>query len=108
MRVTITTVTRFQLDWLCIVHRALEAAPTSDILWAHAVITLRGLITAFDTLACDDNDAAHAQYLLNKLVAYALTPADARTVSGAPVPLVSEHLKDQLMHLAARGTTNLR
>lgn len=97
------TITRTDLDWVCITHRALENAPTNDTLWAQAVTTLLRLNRAFNAIAIDEAHAAHAQYLLNQIVGFALKPADAPTVSGAPVALVTEHMKDQLMHLASRG-----
>lgn len=96
-------ITRTDLDWVCITHRALQNAPTNDALWAQAVMTLFRLGRAFDALAVDTAHASHAQYLLNRIVQFALMPGDAQTLSGAPVALVTEHMKDQLMHLAARG-----
>jgi hypothetical protein len=97
------TITRADLDWVCITHRALANNPTNHALWAQAVITLLRLTQAFDALAVDASHASHAQYLLNRIVQFALMPGDAPTLSGAPVALVTEHMKDHLMHLAARG-----
>lgn len=96
-------ITRADLDWLCIAHRAIEQAPTNDLLYIEAVNTMRGLIVAFNRSARNDCHAAHAQYLLNKLVAHAVSPSAALTGSGVPVPLVSERVKDALMHIAAGG-----
>jgi hypothetical protein len=95
-------IERHHLDWLCIAHRAIEQAPTNDILWLEAVNSMRGLIVAFNREARDDQHAAHAQYLLNRLAALAVTPAGAPT-TGTPVPVYSERVKDQLMHIATGG-----
>lgn len=83
-------ITRTDLDWLCIVHRAIEGKPTNDTLWYEAVFSLRRLIEAFNTVACDESHAANAQYLLNRLAAIAY---DYTTPT---VAAWSERIKDAL------------
>lgn len=95
-------ITRADLDWLAVAHRAIEQAPTNDLLWFEAVNGMRRLIAAFNHAARDEAHAAHAQYLLNRVASLAVTPADAPT-TGTPVPVYSERVKDQLMHIAAGG-----
>lgn len=96
-------ITRAELDWLCITQRAADTNPENADLWLEAVRSMRNLIGEFNAAALDEAHAAHAQYLLNRIVEFALKPATAPTISGVPVPLVTERMKDQLMHLAARG-----
>jgi len=100
---TAPAIARTDLDWLGIVHRALQSAPTNDMLWVECVRSMRRLITVMNLASRDENHAAHAQYLLNKLVAHAVSPAAGATASGRSVPEVAEAIKDQLMHLAAGG-----
>jgi hypothetical protein len=96
-------ITRADLDWLCVTQRAAENDTDSVILWDAAVEAMHGLIARFNTAARDEAHAAHAQFLIGRLAAFAITPVDGPTVSGVPVPLVSERMKDRLMHLASGG-----
>lgn len=96
-------ITRAELDWVCITQRAAENNPTSQLLWVQASLAMSDAIQGFNAAALDQAHAAHAQYLLNRIAAFALKPVNAPTISGAPVPLVTEHMKDQLMHIASRG-----
>lgn len=95
-------IERHHLDWLCIVHRAIEQAPTNDLLWVEAVNGMRGLIVAFNREARDEQHAAHAQYLLNRLAALAV---DYGTQA---VAMSAERIKDALMVIAGGGQLEAR
>lgn len=90
------TITRTDLDWLCIVHRALQNAPTNDTLWAECVKAMRGLIGRFTFAAHDEAHAAHAQYLLNRIASLACD----YTTQG--VATSAERIKD-VLEAIARG-----
>lgn len=95
-------IEREHLDWLCIVHRAIEQAPTNDLLWVEAVNSMRGLIVAFNREARDDQHAAHAQYLLNRIATLAY---DYGTQA---VAMSTERIKDVLMVIAGGGQLEAR
>jgi hypothetical protein len=95
-------IERTHLDWLCIAHRALGQAPTNDLLWVEAVNSMRGLIVAFDREARDDQHAAHAQYLLNRIATLA---GDYGTQA---VAMSTERIKDVLMVIAGGGQLEAR
>jgi hypothetical protein len=92
---TAPAIDRADLDWVCITHRALEAAPTSDTLWAQSVTAMRGLIAAIDRAAYDEAHAAHGQYLVNQLIATGLD-YDTRAVAER-----GERIKDALEAIGA-------
>lgn len=96
-------ITRAELDWVCVTQRAAENNPTSQLLWVQATLAMSDVIMVCNVLAVDEAHAAYAQDLVNRLAALALTPVDAPTASGVPVPLVAERVKDALMHLGAGG-----
>lgn len=95
-------ITRAELDWVCITQRAADNAPDSQLLWVQAALAMSDVIMVCNILALDEAHAAHAQVLVGRLANIALTPADAPT-TGTPVPVRSERLKDQIMHIAAGG-----
>lgn len=83
-------ITRADLDWLCITHRAAADNTGNGDLWLAAVRAMRHLIGTFDIVALDDRHAAHAQYLVNRLAAM----AGEYATQGLAV--ASERLKDVL------------
>lgn len=96
-------ITREQLDWVAITQRAYESDPNSVILWAQAALALSDVIGGINRTALNEAHAAHAQDLVGRLAAVAATDTGEKSWYGQAIPIVSEGLKDQLMHIARGG-----
>lgn len=98
-----TGLTRADLDWLCVAQRAAEQDQHSQLLWVQATLAMSDVIGACNRTARDDAHAAHAQHLVGRLVTFATLDAEASTLMGTACALVTERLKDELMHLGGGG-----
>jgi hypothetical protein len=85
-----STITRNQLDWLCIAQRAADSNPDSQLLWVQAALAVSDVILVCNVLAVDEAHAAHAQYLVNRL---AFLAVDYGTQA---VAMSAERIKDVL------------
>lgn len=96
-------ITREQLDWVAVTQRAAEADPHSVILWAQAALALSDVIGGINRTALNERHAAHAQDLIGRLAAVAATDTGEKDWYEQAIPVISEGLKNQLMHLARGG-----
>lgn len=88
-------ITRAELDWVCVAHRAAANDPHSQLLWVQAVLAMSDVIMVCNVVAVDEPHAAHAQYLVNRLAAM------ADEYATEAVALSSEHIKDVLEAIGA-------
>jgi hypothetical protein len=93
-------ITRADLDWLCITHRAAANDPTSQLLWVQATLAMGDATRSLDAAALDQSHAKHGRFLIGRLAAFAITTVDAVTI-GTPIPLYSERIKDAIMHIGS-------
>lgn len=96
-------ITRAELDWVCVTQRAADNDQHSQLLWVQATLAMSDVISSCNRTARDEAHAAHAQHLVGRLAAFTTFRADASTLTGTACALVTERLKDEIMHIAAGG-----